>query len=63
MVTVTEAASELGVSGATINKRRQRGDMQGVKVNPRLWLIPADELDRWRGKGKLKPGPKRRTEE
>ncbi len=58
MVTVTEAAAELGVSGATINKRLQRGDMRGVKVNSRLWLIPAEELDRWRNRGKLKPGPK-----
>ena len=58
MVTVTEAASVLGLSGAAINKRLQRGEMRGVKVNARLWLIPPDELDRWRGKGKLKPGPK-----
>jgi hypothetical protein len=34
--------------------------MQGVKVNPRLWLVPRDEVDRWRGKGRLKPGRPRK---
>jgi excisionase family DNA binding protein len=60
MVTVTEAAAELGVSGAAINKRLQRGDMRGVKVNPRLWLIPAEEVERWKQRGRLRPGPKPR---
>ena len=63
MVTVSEAAAVLGVSAAAIAKRLQRGDMRGVKVNPRLWLIPADEVERLRGQGKLKPGPKPRRSE
>ncbi|MGD9891654.1 MAG: helix-turn-helix domain-containing protein [Dehalococcoidia bacterium] len=62
MVTVTEAAAVLGVTAAAVAKRLQRGEMRGVKVNPRLWLIPAEEVDRWRTIGKLKPGPKPRRD-
>ena len=61
MLTVAEAAAELGLTVAGIARRLQRGDMRGVKVNPRLWLIPREEMGRWRGKGKLRPGPKRRS--
>jgi len=57
MVTVTEAASMLGMTPAGIARRLQRGVMHGVKVNPRLWLIPTDEVERWRERGRLKPGP------
>ena len=57
MVTVTEAASMLGMTPAGIARRLQRGAMRGVKVNPRLWLIPTEEVERWRERGRLKPGP------
>lgn len=58
MLTVAEVAAALGLTVAGVNSRLRRGAMRGVKVNPRLWLIPADEVERWRGVGKLKPGPK-----
>ena len=61
MVTVSEAATLMGLSVAAIEKRLQRGDMRGVKVNPRLWLIPREEVEAWRKRGRLKPGPKPRT--
>ncbi len=60
MFTVSEAADLLGVSANAIAKRLQRGDMRGVKVNARLWLIPREEVDRLRGAGKMKPGPRPR---
>ena len=63
MVTVSEAAEELGLTIWGVARRLQRGDMRGVKVNPRLWLIPAEEVERWKRRGRLKPGPKRRTED
>ena len=58
MVTVSEAAEQLGLSIWGVAKRLQRGDMRGVKVNPRLWLIPVEEVERWKQRGRLKPGPR-----
>ncbi len=56
--TVNEAARELGISHSAMHARIQRGDLQVLRVNARLLLIPVGELEQWRGKGKLKPGPK-----
>ncbi len=58
MVTVREAAEQLGLTVFGIARRLQHGDMRGVKVNPRLWLIPVEEVERWRKLGRIKPGPK-----
>jgi excisionase family DNA binding protein len=63
MVTVTEAAAQLGLSARAVAYRLERGMMQGVKVNPRLWLVPSDEVERWRGRGRLPPGRKPKTAE
>ena len=62
-VTVGEAATVLGVDGATIRRRLARGVMQGERVGPRLWLIPKEEIERWRSRGKLRPGRKPREQE
>ena len=59
-LTVTQAATELGITPDGVRDRIQRGLMHAERVNPRLWMIPREEVERWRGKGKLKPGPKRR---
>ncbi len=56
LMTVTEAAAALGMSVRGVADRLQRGTMRGVKVNPRLWLVPRDEVERWRERGKLKTG-------
>ena len=39
------------------------GEMCGVKGDPRLWLIPADEAKWLRGRGNLQPDPTPRPEE
>jgi excisionase family DNA binding protein len=57
-VTVQEAAAALGLSDRGIRERIERGEMRAVRLGPRMWAIPRDELDRWRGTGRLKPGPK-----
>ena len=59
---VAEAARELGLTRRAILARIERGEMRAERVHPKLWLIPIDEVDRWRGRGKLKPGPKPRKE-
>jgi excisionase family DNA binding protein len=63
LVTVAEAAAELGMSVRGLLKRLERGDMSGERVNPRLWLIPISEVERWKQLGRQKPGPKPRQPE
>jgi excisionase family DNA binding protein len=59
-MTVTQAARELGLSVYGIRARIERGEIRAEKVSPRLLMIHREEIERWRGKGKLKPGPKPR---
>jgi excisionase family DNA binding protein len=63
-MTLADAARELGLDPSTLRYRLKRGDMRGEKVGPRTWLIPRDEIERWRHIGRQKPGRKpRRPEE
>jgi excisionase family DNA binding protein len=55
-LTIKEAAAILGVPGRTIAYRLQKGFMRGEHVNPRLWLIPRAEIERWKGRGALPRG-------
>lgn len=59
-MTLTDAAKELGVDVSTLRYRLKRGDMRGEKVGPRAWMIPVDEVEAWRDRGRLKPGRKAR---
>lgn len=58
MWTVAQVAEELGLSVRGVAHRLERGIMQGQRVNARLWLVPAEEVERWKGRGKLPPGRK-----
>ena len=58
MVSVTQAAEQLGVDKRTIHRRLERGEMRGMRVHEKLWLVPQAEVERWKQRGKLKPGPK-----
>ncbi len=60
--TIAEAAQALGITEGAIRKRVRRGEMQARRVGRRVLVIPASEVERWRGVGKLRPGPKRATE-
>ena len=57
LLTVAETARELGLSVEGIQKRLRTGVMRGERVSPRLWLVPRDEVERWRARGRLRPGP------
>lgn len=48
LLTVAEAARELGVSRRTVQERIARGRMRAVRKSARLWLVPGDEVERWR---------------
>ena len=58
MMTATQAAEELGVNRSTIQRRLERGEMRGLRVHQKLWMVPRSEVERWKERGKLKPGPK-----
>ena len=59
-MTITEAAEALRIDRTTVHRRLQAGIMVGTRVHPRLWLIPKSEVERWRQRGRLKPGRKPR---
>lgn len=60
--TVAETAAELGLSIRGVLNRLEKGQMQGERVTPRLWLIPHAEVEAWKQKGRLKVGRPRREE-
>ena len=64
MLTVAETARELDLTVRGVQNRLLRGLMQGERVTPRLWLIPREEVDRWKALGRQKPGrkPRQQTE-
>jgi excisionase family DNA binding protein len=62
-LTVAEAAKELGLSARAVHKRIAEGVMRAERFGSLVWMIPAEEVDRWRGRGKLRPGPKPKSEE
>ena len=45
MVTVAEAARELGVSVRAVQNRIRTGEMTAEKVTPRLYLVPWSEVE------------------
>lgn len=57
-MSVQEAARILGVHENTIRYRLERGLMRGERVLGRVWLIPRDEVDQWKDKGRQRPGRK-----
>lgn len=63
MLTVTEAADELGLTPIGVRYRLEHGLMQGERVHSRLWLIPREEVERAKVQGRMKPGPRRRERE
>lgn len=58
MMSVTQAAEQLGLDRRTVQRRLERGEMRGTRVHEKLWLIPREEVERWHQFGRLKPGPK-----
>lgn len=61
-MTVGQAAEALGVSPRAIRHRIAVGEMQAEQINPRLWMIPRAEVERWTALGRMRPGPKPKRE-
>jgi excisionase family DNA binding protein len=47
MVTLNEAAAELGISPATLRSQIRNGAVQGTKVGP-VWTVSRQEIERYR---------------
>ena len=60
MVTVAEAAAELGISPRTVLHRIANEEMQAVQITPRLYLVPRSEVERVKPWGKRKGGRPRK---
>ncbi|MGD9894755.1 MAG: helix-turn-helix domain-containing protein [Dehalococcoidia bacterium] len=60
LITVNEAAAELGLASVTVRKRLEAGTMRGQNIGGRIWLIPRAEVERAKAAGPLKRGPKPR---
>ncbi|MFN8558092.1 MAG: helix-turn-helix domain-containing protein [Dehalococcoidia bacterium] len=62
MLTVAEAAQELGLTVRGVQERLLRGVMRGERLTPRMWVIPRTEVETWKERGRLKPGRPRRAD-
>jgi len=52
-VSVQEAADLIGITDGRVRQLLRSGELRGHKVNERAWIIPMDEVERFR---KLPPG-------
>lgn len=59
---MTQAAAELGLTDRGVRHRIERGEMAAELINPRLLLIPRVEVERWKERGRVRPGRKRRPQ-
>ena len=56
MMSVTEAAQELGLTRRGVLLRIQKGQMAAERVGPKFYLVPRAEIERWKAIGKRKGG-------
>lgn len=61
VLTVAEAAKELGLSERGVQDRLRRGVMHGVRIGERVWVVPRSEVEEWKKRGKVRPGRPRRA--
>jgi len=62
LLTVAEAAAELGIKPATVRTLISNGRITVVRLNERTPLIPRTTIDAYRRTSRGKPGPKRQQE-
>ncbi len=61
-MSVTEAAAAMGISVTALYDRIRAGTVRADRVGQRVLLIPATEVERLRGTGRLRPGRKPRKQ-
>jgi excisionase family DNA binding protein len=63
MLTVAEAAAELGVSPITIRRAVGNGTITPARLNGRTYLIPRAQVERYRRDSLGQPGNRKRADE
>jgi excisionase family DNA binding protein len=62
-MSVSEAAAAIGISVTALRDRIRNGQVRADRVGQRVLLVPTEEVERLRGTGRMKPGPKPRAHE
>jgi excisionase family DNA binding protein len=62
LLTVSEAARELGLSRQALYHRLHSGLLHGLRIGQRAWVIPAGEVERAKQEGPLRRGPRPRIQ-
>jgi excisionase family DNA binding protein len=60
MLTVAEAAAELGISPTTIHRAVGNGTITPYKLDARTYLIPRSEVERYRRDSLGQPGKRKK---
>lgn len=61
-MSVSEAATAIGISVTALYDRIRSGQVQAERIGKRVLLVPQTEVERLRGSGKMRPGPKPKKE-
>lgn len=62
-LTIAQAAELMGISPRALRNRIERGEVEAVRVNPRLLMVLESEARKWEGRGKMRPWEARRVRE
>ena len=60
-MSISEAAAAIGIAETTLRDRIRNGQVKAERIGKRVLVIPESEVERLRGAGRMKPGPKPRT--
>ena len=60
-MSISEAAAAIGIAETTLRDRIRNGQVKAERIGKRVLVIPEAEVERLRGAGRMKPGPKPRT--
>jgi excisionase family DNA binding protein len=60
-MSVDEAAAAIGISVTALYTRIRNGQVRAERIGRRVLLVPTEEVERLRGAGRMKPGPKPRA--
>ena len=60
MLTVAEAAAELGISPITIHRAVGNGTITPARLNRRTYLLPRSEVERYRRDSLGQPGKRKK---
>ena len=60
-MSISEAAAAIGIAETTLRDRIRNGQVKAERIGKRVLVIPESEVERLRGLGRMRPGPKPRS--